>query len=34
MGARLLDGFTKIADGLRLAPTDFVPLARPKDREA
>ena len=28
---QLFNGYTKIADALQLAPTDFAPLARPKD---
>ena len=31
---QLFNGYTKIADALRLAPTDFAPLTRPKDHEA
>jgi AhpD family alkylhydroperoxidase len=31
---QLFNGYTKIADALRLTPTDFAPLAGPKDREA
>ena len=30
---QLFNGYTKIADALRLSPTDFAPLARPKGRE-
>ena len=31
---QLFNGYTKIADALRLTPTDFAPLAGPRDREA
>ena len=36
MTSELLDvnGYTKIAEAIRLSPTDFAPLARPKGREA
>jgi AhpD family alkylhydroperoxidase len=30
---QLFNGYTKIADALRLTPTDFTPLSQPKGRE-